>query len=559
MTDSGALQPERTSRTGAPGQESPLSGADSVVLALNDANVEVVFGMPGVHTLALYEALARTASPRHVLVRHEQAAAFAADGYGRITGRPGVCLATTGPGAFNMIAALGEAYNDSSPVVALVGQIPVSGIGRDAGMLHEVRDQGKAFEPVTKAVWRPRDAQSMAIAVAEALHAASSGRPRPVYVEMPFDLLEGPGVTPPIISPSASGLDPESLEKAATFLSAASHPVILAGGGVNRSAAYKELAAIAEALDAPVVMSVNGLGAMPSSHALAAGTLTRHNAGARKLVTDADALMVIGCRLDANTTSDWTLSLPPFLHVDVDDHVVGLNYEAALEIIADAKEALAGLHALIAQDAPRMADGRRRARVVREGLVASLGRRPAELAFMQDLRAAVPEETVLAMDATQMSGWASAFWPVYRPAALLFPFGSATLGFALPAAVGAAIASPESPVIAMLGDSGLLFSVAELATVCEQGLPLTTVVFNNRALGSIRDAQAEAYGRSFASEWETPDFVDLAHAFRMSAERVDDLSLLSTAIAKSVRARRPHLIEVVAPFRSPWSYQSGMG
>ena len=530
--------------------------ADAVVAALRTAGVDVVFGMPGVHTLPLYDALARQGAPRHVLVRHEQAAAFAADGYARTANRAGVALTTTGPGAFNTMAALGEAYADSSAVVLLAGQIRSTDIGLERGLLHEVRDQASAFESVTKRVWRPRTPRDVVADVAAALADVTRGRHRPVYVELPVDLLDRDVEDPPAARGESAPVEPdgEAVRHAGSLLHTARRPVIIAGAGVNRGAANCILLSLAERLDSPVLTSVNGLGAVASSHPLAAGTLIRRNTGARRLLSDADVVIVAGCRLDANTTDDWSIPLHNLIHVDVDPFVLGLNYRPAVSVAGSVRLAL---ERLVDAIPPRESgsDGSARAAVARRDLVESLGvTTPPELRAMREIRQFVPPETILSMDACQMSGWASTFWPVERPAGLLFPFGSATLGFALPAAIGAALADPRAPVIAMAGDGGLLFCVAELATVVEQKLGIVTVVFNNRALGSIRDEQVGRYGRTLGSEWQTPDFVLLARAFGMEARRIDALEDLPRAVSRAIDLSRPMLLEVSAAHRSPWSY-----
>ncbi len=339
-----------------------------------------MFGIPGIHTLGLYDALAGTPAIRHILPRHEQGAAFAADGYARISGSPGVCSTTTGPGTFNTLAAMAEAWSDSSPVVVLAGQIDAAFDGSGRGILHETPDQGRSFEALTAFVGRPRTRRSGPAAVGEALRCAMTGRRRPAYVELPTDLLTQPftGDLPAVELPGPVEPDPSAVVAAARILSAARRVVIVPGAGVQRARAARQLRRLATRLDAPVLMSMTGAGAIPADDPLCAGILNPGRAECRSLLEDADAVLVVGCRLDDVQTRRWTLPLPNLVQIDVDPAAIGRSYPVAAGIVGDARLALAGLLDELGAAGPATARLGRRAARRRPATEPMTGVSPAE-------------------------------------------------------------------------------------------------------------------------------------------------------------------------------------
>jgi thiamine pyrophosphate-dependent acetolactate synthase large subunit-like protein len=530
------------------------------VEVLRSASVDTVFGIPGLHTLPLYDALAGVPSIRHILTRHEQGAAFAADGYARVAGRPGVLTTTTGPGTFNTLAALAEAWSDSSPVVLLAGQIDAALDGLGRGVLHETPDQGRSFEALTAFVGRPRTAEAMPAAVAEALRCSMTGRPRPAYVELPTDLLGMPfeGATPRVAFPGPVAPDTASIVDASRLLSRSKRVVIMPGAGVHRAGAAAELRQLAVRLGAPVATAITGAGAIAADDEWSAGTLVPSRPEWRALFDEADAVVVVGCRLDDVGTARWTLPLPNLVQIDVDPKAIGRSYPVAVGIGGDARLALCGLiDELGAGGAERASEpswGLDRARAVREAAHNGVapGQRAARDAFLA-ARAALPRDAILTHDAARLNSWTGYFWPVYEPDGSIFPWGSATLGFALGAANGAAVAAPGRRVVAACGDGGFLFTATELATAVAHDLDVTVLVHDDAAFGSIADYQVRFHGRSYATDLHNPDLVEFARSFGLPAERVEEITDLPAAMARATAGPGPSAVILGSPLGQPWS------
>lgn len=532
---------------------------DAIVEVLRSASVDTVFGIPGLHTLPLYDALAGAPSIRHILTRHEQGAAFAADGYARTAGRPGVLTTTTGPGTFNTLAAMAEAWSDSSPIVLLAGQIDAALDGLGRGVLHETPDQGRSFEALTAFVGRPRTPETMPDAVAEALRCSMTGRPRPAYVELPTDLLGAPleVAVPGVTFPGPVAPDAASIVDAARLLSRSKRVVIMPGAGVHRARAAAELRRLAVRLGAPVATAITGAGAIPADDDWSAGTLVPSRPEWRALFDEADAVVVVGCRLDDVGTARWTLPLPNLVHIDVDAKAIGRSYPASVGIAGDARLALTALLDELgpATDDALEADwGQARARTVRDASHAGVapGQRAARDAFLA-ARAALPRDAILTHDAARLNSWTGYFWPVYEPDGSIFPWGSATLGFALGAANGAAVAAPGRRVVAACGDGGFLFTATELATAVAHSLDVTVLVHDDAAFGSIADYQVRFHGRSYATELHNPNLVDFARSFGLPADSVEDIADLPAAMARASAVRGPSVVILRAPLGQPWA------
>ncbi len=532
---------------------------DAIVEVLKAASVRTVFGIPGIHTLGLYDALAGAPSIRHILTRHEQGAAFAADGYARVLGVPGVCTTTTGPGTFNTLAAMAEAWSDSSPVVLLAGQIDsdLDGLGR--GVLHETPDQGRSFETITAFVGRPRSPGAIPAAVSEALRSSMAGRRRPAYVEMPTDLLGRPytGSIPVVEFPGPVVPDPSAVVDAARLLSKAQRVVIVPGAGVHRALASRELRRLAVRLDAPVLTPITGAGSIPADDPLWAGALNPGRPECRALLEEADAVLVVGCRLDDVETARWTLPLPNLIQIDVDPAAVGRSYPMAAGVAGDARLALDGLLAELGDGSSARANvpgwGAARARATREGSLDGVpaSERTVRAAFLA-ARAAIPRDAILTHDAARLNSWTGYIWPVYEPDGSLFPWGSATLGFALGTANGAAIAAPDRRVVASCGDGGFLFTATELATAVAHQLNVTVLIHDDGAFGSIADYQIRKHGRAYATDLVNPDLVAFARSFGVPAERVDDVGDLPRAMGRATAAPGPSVVVLASPLGQPW-------
>lgn len=530
-----------------------MTGGEAVVQSLEAHAVDTVFGIPGTHNLGIYDALRQTGGIRHILARHEQGAAFMADGYARAAGKVGVCLSTTGPAALNTLASLGTAYSDSSPVLCIASQIPAEGIGLGKGYLHECEDQLGSFAPVTK--WRAR-----ADTVAEipgVMHAAfaqmQSGRPRPVAVEIPCDTLdESGGVTIP--APAAverAAPDPDQVERAARLLRGARRPVIWAGGGVIGSGAGAELQALAERLHAPVFTTVLGKGAVADDHPLVAGATILHPA-ARAYLAESDVMLAVGTRFTEEESDRWRLQLPDALiHIEIDPEEIDRNYPATVGVLGDALSALQLINEQL-RDMHRQENGI-------EAGIAQLRQKvwaycqelaPAGVELVQTLRKALPRETILVSDLTVAAYWCRRLLDIYEPRTNIYPWGFCTLGFGLPAAIGAKVARPDRPVVVLCGDGGFMFNCQELAAAVQFDLPIVTLVFNDEAYGVLRPQQEARYGAAHAVDVVNPDFVELAGAFGVDACRVESIEQLGPAVTKAIEADRSALIEL--PGTLPW-------
>ena len=530
-----------------------ITGGEAVVRSLAAHDVDTVFGIPGTHNLGIYEALRAAGGIRHILARHEQGAAFMADGYARASGEVGVCISTTGPAALNTLASLGTAFSDSSPVLCIASQIPAEGIGLDKGYLHECQDQLGSFAPVTK--WRARadTVESIPGVMREAFAQMLSGRPRPTAVEIPCDTLdESDEVTMP--APAAvdrPAPDPEQVERAARLLRAARRPVIWAGGGVISSSAGAEVRRLAERLQAPIFTTVLGKGAIADDHPLSAGATILHPA-ARAFLAESDLMLAVGTRFTEEETDRWDLCLPDSLiHIDIDPEEIDRNYPATVGVVGDARAALqlinSQLQNLGRQDSGCAADiAKLREKVWRY----CQARAPEGVELVQTLRKALPRETIIVSDLTVAAYWCRRLLDIYEPRTNIYPWGFCTLGFGLPAAIGAKVARPDRPVVVLCGDGGFLFNCQELAAAVQFDVPIITLVFNDSAYGVLKPQQMARYGHAHAVDVVNPDFVALAGAFGIDGCRVTSIEQLGPAVAKAIEADRSALIEL--PGTLPW-------
>ena len=530
-----------------------ITGGEAVVRSLAAHNVDTVFGIPGTHNLGIYEALRATGGIRHILARHEQGAAFMADGYARASGEVGVCISTTGPAALNTLASLGTAFSDSSPVLCIASQIPAEGIGLDKGYLHECQDQLGSFAPVTK--WRARADTVEAIpgVMREAFAQMLSGRPRPTAVEIPCDTLdESDEVTMP--APAAvdrPAPDPEQVEQAARLLRTARRPVIWAGGGVISSSAGAEVRQLAERLQAPIFTTVLGKGAVADDHPLAAGATILHPA-ARAFLAESDLMLAVGTRFTEEETDRWGLCLPDSLiHIDIDPDEIDRNYPATVGVVGDARAALQLINTQL-QDLRRQENGSAAgiAKLRQKVWRYCQARAPEGIELVQTLRKALPRDTIIVSDLTVAAYWCRRLLDIYEPRTNIYPWGFCTLGFGLPAAIGAKVARPDRPVVVLCGDGGFLFNCQELAVAAQFDVPIVALVFNDAAYGVLRPQQEVRYGHAHAVDLVNPDFVALAGAFGVDGCRVTSIEQLGPAVAKAIEADRSALIEL--PGTLPW-------
>ena len=530
-----------------------MTGGEAVVRSLAAHDVDTVFGIPGTHNLGIYDALRAMGGIRHILARHEQGAAFMADGYARASGEVGVCISTTGPAALNTLASLGTAFSDSSPVLCIASQIPAEGIGLDKGYLHECQDQLGSFAPVTK--WRARadTVESIPGVMREAFAQMLSGRPRPTAVEIPCDTLdERDEVTIPApAEANRPAPDPEQVERAARLLRAARRPVIWAGGGVISSSAGAEVRRLAERLQAPIFTTVLGKGAVADDHPLAAGATILHPA-ARAFLAESDLMLAVGTRFTEEETDRWGLCLPDSLiHIDIDPEEIDRNYPATVGVVGDARAALQLINAQL-QELRRPDNGSAAgiAKMRQEVWRYCQARAPEGVELVQTLRKALPRDTIIVSDLTVAAYWCRRLLYIYEPRTNIYPWGFCTLGFGLPAAIGAKVARPDRPVVVLCGDGGFLFNCQELAVAAQFDVPIVALVFNDSAYGVLKPQQMARYGQAHAVDLVNPDFVALAGAFGVDGCRVTSIEQLGPAVAKAIEADRSALIEL--PGTLPW-------
>jgi acetolactate synthase-1/2/3 large subunit len=513
------------------------TGAQLIVEALERAGVEVAFGLPGVHNLALWEAV-RESSIRLVGVRHEQAAAYAADGYARATGRLGVAMTTTGPGAANTLGAVGEAWAARSPILVIATDIPspLRRPGVYRGVLHEATDQAAMFRPVVKAAHRVADASDVDLALLDAAAAPY----RPVYVEVPTDLL---GSDVGALSAAASdggGAAADVPGAAVRLVDEAQRPLVWAGGGAVDAGA--EVAALAERIGAPVLTTYGARGILPPHHPCLVDMPPQVEPAGR-LWDEADLVIAVGSDLDGVQTQNWAQPQPPrLLAINLDAQDAAKNYRVDELLPLDAA---AGCAALAARAAPRDASPRERIARVRAEACAQLD--AGALRFLDALSFALPEEAVLVLDMCIPCYWAAGFRTVPGPRRLQVPLGWGTLGYAFPAALGAALGS-NGPVVSLSGDGGFLYAPGELATVAQERIPLTAVIVDDGGYGMLRYDQKLAGRPTYGVDLHTPDFAALAQSFGIRAETVEGLDdAFGEALARHVDDPAPSVLVARAP------------
>jgi acetolactate synthase I/II/III large subunit len=525
------------------------TGAHALVEALEAHGVEVVFGLPGIHALPVWDAL--IGSPiRRVVVRHEGAAGFGAVGYARTAEKPGVYLTSTGPGAFNSLVALSEADASSAPVLHLTSQIPTDLVGAGRGYLHESRGQSQAFAAVSRFHARPTSPEALVAAVAEAFaHMALD--PGPATIEVATDVMAAPAPegSPPVARISLPGPDPAALARVREMLEAADAPLVWAGGGARRAAS--EVQALAEALDAPVITTYNGKGTLPTGHPLHAGSSVEEPA-VRHLVERADLCLALGTRFSQETTANWTLPIPEALvHVDLDAGRFGRTYQPAEGIVADVGLFCRGL--LDGGLSAGTRDGEAAVRAAIQGRNAEVAAQgaPDEIELMHALHDALPEDAIVIADMTVCAYWAALYLDGKRPGSFVYP-ASGALGCGVPLALGTAAAHPDRPTVAIVGDGGFLMGGHELLTAVAERLPFVTLVVNDSAYGILRNYQETMFGRTVAVALNAPDFAGLAAACGVRYIAADGIRGVGAALGEALADRSgPVLVELKVALKAP--------
>jgi len=538
------------------------TGGDVVVEALARSGVDVVFGIPSVHNLPIYDALRRDGRIRPITVRHEQAAVGAADGFARTTGRLGVCLSSTGPGAANAMAGQLEAFVSYSPVLHLTGQIDSRFLGRRRGFIHEAPDQLAMLASTSKAVYRVPTPDDIGPTIELAIAEAMSFPRGPVSVEVPIDFQYAPATPRALASleatadrvaggTAAAEASNAEIFRAAELIASSRRPVVWAGGGAVAAEAGAEVALLVRRLGAGLLTSPNGRGIIPEDDPSCIGNLS-WDADVRALCRDADLLVAIGTRFQGPNTENWTMPLPARLvQLDVDPAVPGRNYPVEAPIIGDARvttRALVeeldrpGASSVLAEPgwSERVTAVRHSAR---ERLRGTLGPQAGLLDALADC---LEPSTVVVKDATIPAyTWGNRLLPVRRARTSIMP-NSFAIGLGLPQSLGAAVASQATPVVLLVGDGGLLLAAGELATVAQEQLAIIVVVFVDGGYGVVGNIQRLQYGPdgSIGVDLGRPDFCGLAASFGIASERVRSVSAFAAAVRSALMDGRPFLLEV---------------
>ena len=529
------------------------SGAHVLVESLLAEGVELLFGIPGVGTLAVYDAFVDHPVLRHIEVRHEQSAVFMADGFARASGRVGVAFTSNGPGALNTITAMATAHNDSVPLLHLVSENPPEVRRKGKGHFHDISDQFGIFRPVSAYAAQVALADEIPAAVNSAFFALRNRRPRPALVEFANEAFTTTTKAPPLPAAKIVGrpIDPDALTRAAEVLAGAERPLVWAGGGIATAEAAAVLTRIVERLGAPVITTQKGKGAMPWDHPLHIGNWANEQP-TRDLIADCDVLFAVGTRFSYFPTGGWSLRLPErIVQIDIDPAEIGRNYRVEAGVVGDAAPVLAAIEAQLDRLGHRPLPWRDdEVAEVLSRITEAVGT-PVEIEVLDQLRSALPPESLVFNDPTTIAFWARPHWKADRPRTWFVPSGFGTLGFALPASIGARIGRPDTPSLAIIGDAGIMFTIQDLMTAVQENVPAIVLVFNDEGYGVERRHQDHLYGRRSGVDVRPPDFVALAHAFGARGIQVEDLSRVGETVASVLDADGPTLVEIPNRFDHP--------
>jgi acetolactate synthase-1/2/3 large subunit len=521
-----------------------MTGGQALAKSLYREGVRVIFGLPGVQLYHLLDGLYDEPGIRFITTRHEQATTYMADGYARAGGGIGTALVVPGPGLQNASAGIGTAYAASSPILVVSGQIERDLIGVSRGMLHEVNDQLDTIRPVTKWAARILQPQDIPATVHEAFMQLKSGRPRPVEIEIPPETLaETADITlldpANLMRPAASA---EQVRVGAEILANAKKLLIIAGGGVISSEATSDLQRLAEHLQAPVLTTAEGKGALSDRHALALGAMRLRQDPIIDYLAQTDVVLAVGTRL----AFPQLLSGQTVVQIDIDPEEVGRNYAKTVGLVGDAKQTLAALYTLLSSSTSAQSG--------RQEEIAALKRQRREhphanleplTGFLKAIRNAVPDDGIVISGMTQVGYYSRPYYPVYTPRTFLTSSYFGNLGYAYPTALGAKVARPEAAVVAISGDGGFLFNSQELATAVAHKINAVVLVFNDNAFGNVmRDQRDRFQGRIYGPELHNPDFMKLAEAYGARGVRAVKPEELEMKLKEALAIEAPTLIEI---------------
>ena len=530
-----------------------MTGAQAIIKALEMEKVDTLFGYPGAAISPFYDALLE-GNIRHILTRHEQGAAHAANGYARVTGRVGVCVATSGPGATNLITGIANAYMDSIPIVAITGQVACSLIGTDA---FQEADITGSTAPFCKHSYLVKKAEDLPRIIKEAFHIAATGRPGPVVIDVPVDVQNSTidfkypeNVDIKGYKPTYRG-HPMQIKKAVAAIESAKAPVICAGGGVISANAAEELQELAEKCNIPVTTTLMGIGSITSAHPLHLGMVGTHGTQtANYALHHADLVLILGARVGdrAIGAASSLVKKAKVVHIDIDPAEIGKNINAAIPVVGDVKMILKDILALV-----RSNDHMEWAQEV-AGQKQLRGKKTAtsdESSFVNPkyllslLSEYLPEEAIMTTEVGQNQIWAANNFNTRKPKTFITSGGLGTMGYGLPSAVGAKLGKPEVPVVVVSGDGSFQMSMQELGTMKHYGIGIKIILFNNCRLGMVRELQLNKHGGRYSQVCldNNPDFVMLAGAYGFKGERITENSQIGAALERLTADDRPYLLE----------------
>ena len=548
-----------------------MIGATALMKALEKEGVKEVFGLPGGANLPMYDELGKS-NIRHILVRHEQSAAHMADGFGRVSRKPGVCFATSGPGATNLLTGIATAQADSAPMVAVTGQVPVAMIGKDAFQESDIIGMAN---PALKYSYQPRTPDEIPTMVKQGFYIAETGRPGPVLLDIPKDVQQNEGkftfpdeVRVPGYHPW-SDPDIPNTARAVELLLSAQKPIILAGGGVIISSAFAELQSIAELLMIPVVTTFKGKGAFPENHPLSLGPIGMHgHAEANKLMTEADCVLAIGTRFSdrsVGTFSEFEKNLK-IIHMDVDPAEIGKNQTTSVAVVGDVRASLRIFGKMLMDKAVRTSDDNpwlKHVKEVKQYWRENLKIHPGEMGaakILRKLRELLPHESIVTTEVGQHQMWASLFFDAIHPGTFFSSTGLGTMGWGFPAAIGAKTARPDVPVVDIAGDGSFNMTENSLATAVLEDLPVIVFLINNSSLGMVAQWQRTFYDRRMVGVElnKCPDYVKLAESYGAQGLRAQSMDELDKAIKTALKSEVATVIDIpidpeedVLPFVAP--------
>ena len=534
-----------------------MRGGEAIIESLKKMGVEVIFGYPGGQLIPFYDML-YDAEIHHMLVRHEQCAAHAADGYARASGEVGVCLATSGPGATNLVTGIATAYMDSSPILAITGQVPSSLIGNDA--FQEADIMGITM-PITKHSYQVKDPDLIPSVVKTSFKLAKMGRPGPILIDVPKEVQEGELTKFDDSLIETQGYNPtikgniKQVKKAREIIKNSDRPLILAGGGVLISNATEELVELSRLINAPIMTSLLGKGVIDENNDLSLGMLGMHG---RKVANDSinksDLLIAVGTRFSDRTTGKISDFAPntKVIHIDIDPAEIGKNIEVDLPIVGDAKNILSSLLNVLKEYKPsenskkwlNTLKAQRKEKYPRVSYD-DVPLKPQSV--MKEIGDAINEDTIITTDVGQHQMWAAHFLDISKPRKFISSGGLGTMGFGLPSAIGAKLACPEDPVMTITGDGGFLMVCQELDVVKEYDTPVIITLFENRTLGMVYQWQNLLFDKRYSETIlnTSPDFVKLAESFGINSERITKPGETEVAVKKAIKDNEPILLDII--------------